>query len=240
LTNIQAKAKAASLRAHQARFLVQMETCSTWEVATVDLIDRQTQANLRQIIMNIPDPVQLTCKLFHTVNKMYIRDGYIFRFHPSRSQQAREVVAGLLVFLKGLWNDTIDMHKFNRFFTEGAIEHSKDAWWDTKTLSVITKADQEMVNILTFDTDLIFPETRIEMDMSGKTTPAETITKLQDDLLSTGSISTFRTTATTTSRATRKSSRKSKATTTSSSTNDTDSVLSSATFSEQELSFLLV
>jgi len=34
-----------------------------------------------------------------------------------------------------------------------------------------------------FDTDLIFLETRIEMDMSGKTTPAETIAKLQDNLL---------------------------------------------------------
>jgi len=46
LTNTQAKAKAASLQAHQARFLVQMEMCLTWEVATVKLIDRQTQVNL--------------------------------------------------------------------------------------------------------------------------------------------------------------------------------------------------
>jgi len=35
LTNIQAMAKAASLWAHQARFLLQMETCSTWELATL-------------------------------------------------------------------------------------------------------------------------------------------------------------------------------------------------------------
>ncbi len=96
-----------------------------------------------------------------------------------------------------------------------------------------------MVNILTFDTDLIFLEMRIEMDMSGKTTPAKTIAKLQDDLLLTGSISTFRMMATTKSRATRKSSQKSNTTTTSSSTNNTDLVLSSATFSEQDLSFLL-
>jgi len=122
LTNVQAKAKTASLHAHQARFLAQMETCSTWEEATVDLIDHQTQANLWQIIMNILDPVQLMCKLFHAVNKMYIHNRYIFCFHPNRSQQAREVVAGLLVLLKGLWTDTIDTHKFNKFFTEGAIE----------------------------------------------------------------------------------------------------------------------
>jgi len=96
-----------------------------------------------------------------------------------------------------------------------------------------------MANILTFDMDLIFPETRIEMDMSGATTPAETIAKLQDNLLLTGLISTFHTMASKTSRATRKSSQKVKTTTASSSTNDTDSVLSSGTFSEQDLSFLL-
>jgi len=39
LTNIQAKAKEASLRAHQAQFLGQIETCLTWEIATLDLID---------------------------------------------------------------------------------------------------------------------------------------------------------------------------------------------------------
>jgi len=122
LTNIHAKAKVASLCAHQAQFLGQMETCSTWEIATLNLINRQTQATLRQIIMNIPDPTNPAGKLFCAVNKMFIRDGYIFRFHPSRIQQAREVVAGLLVFLKGLWRGTINAEKFHKFFTEGVIE----------------------------------------------------------------------------------------------------------------------
>jgi len=143
LTNMQAKAKAASLRLHQAQFLAQMQMCLTCKVVTLDLIDRQTQVNLHQIIMNIPDLVQATWKLFHAVNKMYIQDSYIFQFHPSWSQQAREVVAGLLVFLKGLWNDTTNMQKFNKFFMDGTIEQSKDAWWDSAMLSVITKVDQE-------------------------------------------------------------------------------------------------
>ncbi len=56
---------------------------------------------------------------------------------------------------------------------------------------MVTKADQEMANILTYDTDLIFPEMKLKMDMSGATTPAETIAKIQDDLLSMGSILTF-------------------------------------------------
>jgi len=83
--------------------------------------------------MNIPDLMQPACKLFHAVNKMYIRDGYIFQFHSSHSQQAREVMAGLLVFLTRLWDSTINMVKFHKFFTDGAIEQAKDAWWDTDT-----------------------------------------------------------------------------------------------------------
>jgi len=39
LANTQAKEKAASLQAHRAHFLAQMETCSTWELATINLID---------------------------------------------------------------------------------------------------------------------------------------------------------------------------------------------------------
>jgi len=88
LTNMQAKAKAASLRSNQARFLTQMETCSTWEIVMLDLQEHQTQAILCQLIMNILDLVQPSCKLFNAVNKMFIQDGYIFRFHPSRNQQA--------------------------------------------------------------------------------------------------------------------------------------------------------
>jgi len=68
LTNVQAKAKAASLQSHQARFLGQMEMCSTWEIVMLDLIDWQMQATLQQIIMNIPNPSNPKCKLFHMVN----------------------------------------------------------------------------------------------------------------------------------------------------------------------------
>jgi len=46
LTNVQAKTKVANLRSIQARFLMQMETCSTWEIAMLDLQEHQTQANL--------------------------------------------------------------------------------------------------------------------------------------------------------------------------------------------------
>jgi len=92
-----------------------METCSTWEISTLNLPDRQTEANLQQFIMNIPDPAQPATNLFYAVNEMFSKDGHIFQFHPSHSQQAQEVVAGLLVFLKGLWDGIIPMKKFHKF-----------------------------------------------------------------------------------------------------------------------------
>jgi len=83
ITNAQAKAKANSLCLHQERFLAQMETCSTWEISTLDLTECQTDMNLRQFIMNIPDSAQPATKLFHAVSKMFSRDGHIFHFLPS-------------------------------------------------------------------------------------------------------------------------------------------------------------
>jgi len=197
LTNSQAKAKAECLRAHQERFLAQMETCTTWEIASLDLADHSTEATLRQLIMNIPDPANPKSRLFHSVNKMFIKSEYILRFHPSRSQNARDVVAGLCVYLKGLWQGIVDVNKFNKFFTETAIDRSKDAWWDPSQKCVMTKADEEMARILTADKELIFvvnlPKTTITTSDSshGNT-----------DVLSTGSISTFRTTGTKQTRST--------------------------------------
>jgi len=83
LTNSQAKAKANCLRTHQERFLSNMETCTTWEIANLDLEDRTTEATLRQMIMNIPDPANPKSRLFHSVNKMFNKTEYILRFHPS-------------------------------------------------------------------------------------------------------------------------------------------------------------
>jgi len=67
-------------------------------------------------------------------------------------------------------------------------------------------------NILAFDTDLIFPKTKVELEMSGAMTPADMIAKIQDNFLSAGLISTFRTTAMQEPRSLENQSNKSKST----------------------------
>jgi len=240
LTNSQAKAKAECLRAHQERFLTQMETCTTWEIACLDLEERVTEATLRQLIMNIPDPANPKSRLFHSVNKMFIKSEYILRFHPSRSQNARDVVAGLCVYLKGLWQGVIDVSKFNKFFTDTAIDRSKDAWWDPSQKCVMTKADEEMASILSTDKDLIFPDKKVVVEIPKATSASAGISQGGDELLSTGSISTFRTSGTTQTRNTRKTKGKVKIpSTTNTVTSSTDTTISGSTLTEKDINLLL-
>jgi len=97
-----------------------------------------------------------------------------------------------------------------------------------------------MDNILTFDTNLMFPATKMIIDLSRATTPAETIAKIQDDLLSASSISMFRTAATKTSRATHKGTKHLQFDPTiKMAMSDTESVFSTGTFPEKDLSYLL-
>jgi len=97
LTNADAKAKAASLQTTQQRFLDNMDSCISWEVTALKLVDKATQTSLRQLIMAIPNPDGPKQRLFHSRNKMYCNNGYIFQFKPTKSQSAREIMAGLLV-----------------------------------------------------------------------------------------------------------------------------------------------
>jgi len=144
LTNSQAKAKAECLKAHQERFLNQMETCLMWEVAVLDLEDHTPEATLHQMIMNLPDPSNPLQKLFHSVNMRFSQDAAILQFHPSKSQNAQDVVAALCIYLKGLWQGVIDDNKLNKFFTDTALDRAKDAWWDPSQKCIMTQANLEM------------------------------------------------------------------------------------------------
>jgi len=99
---------------------------------------------------------------------------------------------GLLVFLKGMWDTHMDTTKFHKLFNDGTIDRATDSWWDQESKTVLTRADAELDQIVNKDDDYNFPEMKIEVDVpQGKAAG-----KADDGLLSTGSFSTFRTTAT--------------------------------------------
>jgi len=239
LTNSQAKAKVECLKAHQERFLNQMEMCITCEIAALDLEDHTMEATLRQLIMNIPDPANPASWLFHSVNMMFNQKGSILQFHPSRSQNARDVVASLCVYLKGLWQGVVDERKFNKFFMDTVIDWAKDTWWDPQQKCVITQADEEMVAILKADTDLIFVDKKVLLNVPGKP-QAQSAHQVQSDLMSTSSISMFRMTGTTPSQTTHKTKTKIKLPSSNSlASSDLAMTLSTLAFSEKDIAFLL-
>jgi len=90
---------------------------------------------------------------------------------------------------------------------------------------------------------LIFPETKLDLDMVGTNTLAKTITKIQDNLLSTGSISTFRSMATATQNKPRQPKKTSQTKTPKSNataSTNTNLVISSVTLSEDDIQTLLL
>jgi len=72
-----------------------------------------------------------------------------------------------------------------------ALDRAKDTWWDPTQKCIITQADAEMASILQEDKDLIFLEKKVVHGATSAVT-----TQINKDLLSTGSVSTFRTTVT--------------------------------------------
>jgi len=118
---------------------------------------------------------------------MLHHNGYIFCFNPNSAQ---EIVTDLLVYLQGMWTPMVEPPKFNKFFTGPTIERAANAWWDTKERCIVTKVDAELEDLINQDIDLMFPDDAITVDMTQ-------IQETEADVgMSTGSISTFCTTAT--------------------------------------------
>jgi len=70
--------------------------CITWEIMTIDLVDKTLKANHCAIIMNIADPAKLDERLFLVANQMIFKDHFIICFHPDKSYHTHKVVAVLM------------------------------------------------------------------------------------------------------------------------------------------------
>jgi len=101
LTNSQVKAKAECLKYHQEQFLSQMDTCIYMGNCVFGSRRSFHGSNTTAVNMNIPDPANPLLCLFHSVNKMFSAMASILHFYPSHSQNVRDVVAGLCIYMKG-------------------------------------------------------------------------------------------------------------------------------------------
>jgi len=104
----------------------------------------------------------------------------------------------------------------------------------------MTKADEEMASILQADKDLIFPEKKVLVEIPKMATTNLGTSQGSDDMLSTSSISTFRTMGTTQMRMMRKTKGKVKLPIMTNTVNSTtDTTLSGSTFTEKDINYLL-
>jgi hypothetical protein len=95
--------KYASLIARQSALNSRLGTCTTWEMSTNLMLDRQEPKSgfsFRQLMMAIPSQVFLGTPLFHSIDKQWrSENGVTFTFLPENDADARNIVAGLLLFL---------------------------------------------------------------------------------------------------------------------------------------------
>jgi len=62
----------------------QTQTCITWELNTIDLMDKTLQTSLCYILINIPYQDKLSERLFHAISKMNQKDSFFFHFQPQK------------------------------------------------------------------------------------------------------------------------------------------------------------
>jgi len=93
LTNSRAQEMYRKLQGIQQDFLVNTTTSMTRTIPTLDLADKDTKADLRSLLMSIPDPCKPSKKLFYAVNNWGSADGIIFCYYGQKSNNVRAVLA---------------------------------------------------------------------------------------------------------------------------------------------------
>ncbi len=142
--------KYASLIIHQSALNTRIGSCSTWEMPTNLLLDKPEPSSgvtFRQLMLGIPSQVFRGTLLFHSVDKLWrSENGIVFTFLPENDSDARNVVAGLVPFLK----DTADSWFLKMFTPEAKIQHMSSKW-DQATRQVFSAEEFEVEEFLADD-----------------------------------------------------------------------------------------
>jgi hypothetical protein len=126
---------------------------SSWEIKELDFVSSTTGRSLRDHIMGIKQ-VENDRPLFHSVDHMrFNRSTVIFTCMPSVESEARNMVAGLLTFLKHHYKDEV-----TEFFTKDAQIRAAKSFWDEEEQCVRNEDDEHVSDLLAtnLDEDFIF------------------------------------------------------------------------------------
>jgi hypothetical protein len=94
--------------------------------------------------------------LFHTIDRQFKSDVIVnFQFHPEHASEAKNLIAGLVPFLKD------SGHAYHlKMFTPEAIQRQVKSRWDAEKREAHSEADIELQNLLAKDDDLNFTNER--------------------------------------------------------------------------------
>jgi len=153
LTNGRAQEMYRKLQGIQQDFLVNTTTSMTRTIPTLDLADKDTKADLRALLMSIPDPCKPSEKLFYAVNNRGSADGIIFRYYRQKSNNVRAAMISKLVNALQI---RMNIPNSTDAITETpTLEHTKKFIPPSKDVSV--PQNKQMVSMVL---ETIFPENR--------------------------------------------------------------------------------
>lgn len=142
--------KYASLIICQSALNARIGSCSTWEMPTDLLLDKlepSSGVTFWQLMLAIPSQVFPGTLLLHSVDKLWrSENGIVFTFLPENDSDARNIVAGLVPFLK----DTADSWFLKMFTPEAKIQHMSSKW-DQATRQVLSAEEFEVEEFLADD-----------------------------------------------------------------------------------------
>jgi hypothetical protein len=142
--------KYASLIARQSALNSRLGTCTTWEMSTNLMLDHpepNSGFSFRQLMMSISYQVFPGTPLFHYFDKQWhSENGVTFSYLPENVADARNVVAGLLPFLK----HTADPWHMSVFTTKAKLCHAASKW-DHATRQVFSADESEIAEFLADD-----------------------------------------------------------------------------------------
>jgi hypothetical protein len=175
----QGQKKFKDARMRQSNFIASMILTKSWELEPNALYDTTSNGfTFRELIMSIRSLKHPKDPLFHTVDQPTNGSQVaLFLHHPDDNEQAMQVKAGLLPYMRWRWRTTLQMtfehlseaeNNFlkpilYKFFTAGAVTTADGMDWDDEAHEVTSGTSDNLAAILDGDEKFKFKVVNLEM-----------------------------------------------------------------------------
>lgn len=146
LSNPKARENFRRLSNRQAGFTQKVQTCRTWEIASLDHRDHHLDNDsLRSLLMKIYSQSFPHLTLFHSIDPHWRGDGFEISFLPQVEEEARAMIMGMLPFLRH--HVKVPNYYLDKCFSSSAVARANTARWNVELGAVITEDDDWLNSI---------------------------------------------------------------------------------------------